>query len=135
MNKIMKLYENELVYWTHVNQKFLGVTPIDENWSLEKIQASIDADTEKYWNSSTPCRLAQNLNSGKLNIEASKQTKNSYSLKINFFNMCIDVYGDYDGKNCKICAIPTPCIDLSWIIKYTLESLRRVLDCQSPTDL
>lgn len=119
MNKIMKLYENELVYWTHVNQKFLGVTPIDENWSLEKIQASIDADTEKYWNSSTPCRLAQNLNSGKLNIEASKQTKNSYSLKINFFNMCIDVYGDYDGKNCKICAIPTPCIDLSWIIKYT----------------
>ena len=115
---IMELYENELVYWTRVNQKFLGVTPIDDTWPFEQIQASIDADTEKYWNSNTPCRLARNLNNGTLNSEASKQDKNSYQLKLNFYSMCIDVYGTYSGKKCKICSIPTPCTDLSWIIKY-----------------
>ena len=84
---IMELYENELVYWTRVNQKFLGVTPIDDTWPFEQIQASIDADTEKYWNSNTPCRLARNLNNGTLNSEASKQDKNSYQLKLNFYSI------------------------------------------------
>lgn len=117
--KIMDLYENELVYWTHANQKFLGITPIDDTWPFEQIQESINDDAEKFWNSDTPCRLARNLNNGTLNHQASMQEKNSYSLKLNFYNMCIDVYGVYDGKKYKIAAIPTPCIDLSWIIKHT----------------
>lgn len=114
----MDLYENELIYWTRANQKFLGITPIDDTWPFEKIQKSIDDDTEKYWNSDTPCKLARNLNNGTLNHQASLQDKNSYSLKLNFYNMCIDIYGTYSGKKYKIGSIPTPCIDLSWIIKY-----------------
>ena len=113
---IPELFDNELKFWTKVNQSFLGVSPIDETLDFKDIQAQIDKDCELYWNCENPCKLARNLNSGKLNKDASKQTKNSYCLKLNFYNMCIDVYGDYDGKLLKICAIPTPCNDLCWII-------------------
>ena len=118
MSKIMKLYENELAYWTRANQNFLGVTPIDDTWPYEDIQKSINEDCEKFWNSKTPCKLARNLNNGTLNHQASMQDKDSYELKLNFYNMCIDIYGSYSGKKYKIGSIPTPCIDLSWIIKY-----------------
>ena len=113
---IPELFEKELAFWTSVNQSFLGVTPIDESLDFAEIQKGIDEDCEKYWNTSNPCKLARNLNNGLLNKDASKQTKNSYVLKLNFYNMCIDVYGDYNGKLLKICAIPTPCNDLCWII-------------------
>ncbi len=113
---IPELFSNELEYWTRANQSFLGVTVIDEYMDFADIQAQLDADCKKYWNSENPCKLARNLNSGLLNKDASKQTKNSYVLKLNFYNMCIDVLGDYDGKLLKICAIPTPSNDLTWII-------------------
>ena len=95
---IPELFSNELEYWTRANQSFLGVTVIDEYMDFADIQAQLDADCKKYWNSDNPCKLARNLNSGLLNKDASKQTKNSYVLKLNFYNMCIDVLGDYDGK-------------------------------------
>ena len=113
---IKELYQNELVYWTQANIKFLGVSPINEEDSFSDIQAQIDADCEKYWNTEKPCKLATNLNIGLLNAEASKQTPNSYKLKLNFHNMCIDIYGDYNGKQCLIGAMPTPSVDLCWII-------------------
>lgn len=113
---IEALYENELVYWTQANQKFLGVSPINEEDDFAVIQASIDADCERFWNTEKPCKLATNLNTGFLNQDADKQTPNSYKLKLNFHNMCIDIYGDYDGKQCLIGAMPTPSIDLCWII-------------------
>ena len=113
---ISELFEKELVYWTNANRSFLGVSVIDENMDFKDIQAQLDADCEKYWNSDNPCKLARNLNNGLLNKDASKQTKNSYVLKLNFYNMCIDVLGDYNGKLLKICAIPTPSNDLTWII-------------------
>lgn len=114
---IPELYSNELVYWTLANQKFLGLTPIDETWDFAKIQASVDNDCAKFWNTAKPCKLAKNLNNGTLNKEAAKQTKNSYILKVNFLSMCVDIYGDYSGKLLKVGAMPLPCIDLSWIIK------------------
>ena len=113
---IQELYKNELAYWTQANQKFLGVSPIDEEDDFAKIQSQIDKDCEKFWNTSKPCKLAQNLNNGFLNAEAAKQTPNSYKLKLNFHNMCIDIYGDYNGKTCLIGAMPTPSKDLCWII-------------------
>ena len=113
---IKQLYENELVYWTQANQKFLGVSPIDEHDDFSKIQAQLDADCEKYWNTKKPCKVATNLNIGLLNKEASEQTPNSYKLKLNFHNMCIDIFGDYKGKALKIGSMPTPSIDLCWII-------------------
>ena len=114
--QIKELYEKELAYWTLANQKFLGVSPIDEELAFADIQASIDADCEKFWNSEKPCKLAQNLNNGLLNADAEKQTPNSYKLQLNFHNMCIDILGDYNGKLLKIGAMPTPCVDLCWII-------------------
>lgn len=113
---IQELYEKELVYWTQANQKFFGVSPINEKDDFAKIQASIDRDCEKYWNTEKPCKLAVNFNNGFLNGEADKQTPNSYKLKLNFHNMCIDIYGDYSGKTYLIGAIPTPSVDLCWII-------------------
>lgn len=113
---IKDLYEKELAYWTRANQKFLGVSPINEESTFSDIQASIDADCARFWNTETPCKLAHNLNIGLLNAESHKQTPNSYKLKLNFHNMCIDIYGDYSGKICKIGAMPTPSIDLCWII-------------------
>jgi len=113
---IQELYENELVYWTQANQKFFGVSPIDESEDFAKIQAGIDEDCEKYWNTEKPCKLAMNFNMGYLNAEADKQTPNSYKLKLNFHSMCIDIYGDYNGKTYLIGAIPTPSNDLCWII-------------------
>lgn len=113
---IQELYQNELVYWTQANQKFLGVSPINEEDDFATIQAQIDADCAKYWNTAEPCKLAKNLNTGLLNAEADKQTPNSYKLRLNFHNMCIDILGDYNGKQYLIGAMPTPSIDLCWII-------------------
>lgn len=113
---IPELYKNELVYWTQANQKFLGVSPINENDDFAKIQSQIDDDCAKYWNTTEPCKLAKYLNNGHLNAEADKQTPNSYVLKLNFHSMCIDIYGDYSGKQYLIGAMPTPSIDLCWII-------------------
>lgn len=113
---IPELFQNELKFWTEANEKFLGVTPIDEEWDFNKIQESIDESCKKFWNTEKPCKLAKYLNNGILNKEAHLQTKNSYKLSLNFRNMCIDVLGDYNGKMLKIAAIPTPCNDLCWII-------------------
>ena len=113
---IQDLYDNELAYWIKANQKFLGVNPINEYDDFADIQAAIDRDCATYWNSKTPCKLATNLNNGLLNAEADKQTPNSYKLKLNFNNMCIDIFGDYSGKTCLIGAMPAPSIDLCWII-------------------
>ncbi len=113
---IQELYQNELAYWTQANQKFLGVSPINEEDNFADIQAQLDKDCEKFWNVEKPCKLAQNLNIGLLNAEIDKQTPNSYKLKLNFHNMCIDIFGDYNGKSLLIAAMPTPSIDLCWII-------------------
>lgn len=113
---IKELYQKELVYWTQANIKFLGVSPINEEDTFADIQAHIDVDCEKYWNTENPCKLATNLNIGLLNAEASKQTPNSYKLRLNFHNMCIDILGDYNGKMLLIGAMPTPSTDLCWII-------------------
>ena len=113
---ISKLFEQELAYWTLANQKFLGVSPINENDNFADIQAGLDKDCERFWNTEKPCKLATNLNIGLLNADADKQTPNSYKLELNFNNMCIDVFGDYSGKTLKICSIPTPSNDLCWII-------------------
>lgn len=116
---IKDLQKKELAYWTLANQKFLGVSPIDEEENFSEIQASIDRDCEKFWNTNDEnslCKLAQNLNIGLLNADAELQEPNSYKLKLNFHNMCIDIMGIYDGKLLKIGAMPTPSNDLCWII-------------------
>ena len=114
--QIPELFDKEYAYWTRANEKFLGVSPIDENDSFADIQASIDESCRKFWNTDTPCKLADKLNIGLLNADAAKQTPYSYQLKLNFHNMCIDIYGDYDGKLLLIGAMPTPSKDLCWII-------------------
>ena len=113
---IPALFDNELVFWKVVNQKFFGVTPIHEESSWAEIQAQLDLDCKNFWNTDKPCKLAKNLNNGLLNRDAASQEKDSYSLSLNFNNMCIDIYGVYDGKKCKICSIPTPVDDLTWNI-------------------
>ena len=126
---ITELYAKELAFWTVANQSFLGLTPIDENDNFADIQASIDRDCEKYWNTDSPCKLARYFNNGVLNYDASKQTKNSYQLKLNFHSMCVDISGDYNGKRLKLGAMPLPCIDLCWIINILIINLDRTVSC------
>lgn len=126
---IQELYEQELAYWTHLNQSFFGVTPIHESDDFANIQAKIDEDCEKYWNSDTPCELAVHFNNGHLNIENNIQVPKSYKLRLNVINMCIDILGDFHlsetaVKTLKIAAIPTPCDDLCWIINQSHYVLR-----------
>ena len=117
---IKGLFDNELAYWTLANQKFLGVSPINEEDDFATIQKQLDKDCEKFWNSDKPCKLVENLNSGFLNQEIDKQIPNTYKLKLNFYSMCIDFYADYNDKGdirqVLIGAIPTPSNDLCWII-------------------
>lgn len=137
--QIKDLYEKELAYWTLANQKFLGVSPINEEDNFADIQAAIDVDCDKFWNTEKPCKLAQNLNNGLLNADADKQTPNSYKLKLNFHNMCIDIFGDYNGKTLKIGAMPTPSVDLCWIINRShyvtrVTAIKDYYSCVSKKD-
>ena len=116
---IPKLFIQESEYWTKANQKFFGVTPIEENDNFIDIQKKLDEDCAKYWNTTIPCKLAQYLNSGRLNPEIKKQTPMSYKLHLNPISMCIDIKALYDNKLLIIGAMPTPCNDLTWIIKKT----------------
>lgn len=124
MMTIKQLFEQELEYWKNKNISLFGVELIDDYQPFKEIQKQIDKCCKKYWNVKNPCKLAQHLNSGSLDRNANLRVENSFKLQLNPHNFCIDVYGDYrvekDGeetiKQCKICSIPTPCNDLTWII-------------------
>lgn len=120
---IMELYKQELAYWKKQNVKLFGVEPIDETLPFSDIQAIIDECCAKYWNSDKPCKLVRHLNSSdRLDKDVAKRKPNSFQLKLNVRNMCIDMYAEYDDKGkyklCKIGAFPTPSNDLSWIVNY-----------------
>lgn len=123
MMTIKQLFEQELDYWRNKNISLFGVDLINEFDPFADIQKSIDESCEKYWNVEKPCKLARYLNNGTLDHNAEQKIKQSYKLKLNHLNFCIDVYADYmvDGNanTYKICAIPTPSTDLTWIINNT----------------
>ena len=121
MMTIKKLFDQELEYWKNKNISLFGIETINENQPFKEIQKQIDKSCKKYWNVEKPCKLARYLNNGILDHNADIKVKNSYELKLNYYNFCIDVYADYqiDDENIrhlKICSIPTPSDDLSWII-------------------
>lgn len=117
---IKNLFDTELAYWRAKNISLFGVDLIDDSWLFKDIQANLDNSCEKYWNVEKPCKLARYLNNGTLDHCADIKVKNSYVLKLNHNNFCIDVYANYtvndEIKQYKICAIPTPSADLTWII-------------------
>ncbi len=119
---IPELYKQECSYWKKQNIKLFGVEPIDETLPFDVLQDSISLSCEKYWNTNNPCKLAKKLCSDKLDKDVAKRKENSYQLKLNIHNMCIDIYAEYEYKNTyklfKIGAIPTPSIGLSWIVNY-----------------
>ena len=117
---IPELFKQELSYWKKQNIKLFGVVPIEESLPFYDIQATIDECCDKYWNVEKPCKLADKLNTTNLDRDKAKKVQYTYQLKLNPHNMCIDVYADYIHRKkqtqYKVCAIPTPCNDLSWII-------------------
>lgn len=120
MMTIKELFDSEIKYWKEKNISLFGVELIDENMPFKEIQDSINQSCEKYWNSEKPCKLARYINNGTLDHNANCKVESSYELKLNFHNFCIDVFANYkvneEIKQYKICAIPTPSIDLTWII-------------------
>lgn len=120
---IKELFDTELEYWRHKNISLFGVDLIDEKNKFADIQKSIDESCEKYWNVENPCKIAQYLNNGKLDHNVASKEKNSYALRLNPNNFCIDVFAKYNTdkglKEYKICALPTPSNDLTWIINNT----------------
>ena len=120
MMTINELFEQELEYWRSKNISLFGVELIDDEEPFNKIQKSIQKSCKKYWNVENPCKLARYLNNGTLDHNSNVRIKDSYELKLNHNNFCIDVFADYEVENevkqLKICSIPTPCVDLTWII-------------------
>ena len=118
MTKINDLRIRELEYWTNANIELFGVSPIAYEWTISKIQAHIDEDCEKYWNNTdNPCKLAKMLMMEKYNKDAPSLDPNTWKLKLNLFSFCIDIFAEFEGKFLQVSAMPTPCDDLSWIIK------------------
>jgi len=125
--KEIQLFNREQNYWKKANIKLFGIEPIDDSIPFSDIQKHLDECCLKYWNVEQPCQLANGINSGVLDKNFDRKLKNSYRLSLNFYNMCIDVSAvysvEYKGTNVdkefKICAIPTPCQDLTWIINRT----------------
>lgn len=120
MMTIKQLFDSELDYWRAKNISLFGMDLIDENKPFKEIQETISKCCELYWNTEKPCKLAVYLNNGTLDHNVNSRVPLSYDLKLNYLNFCIDVYADYkvndEVKQYKICAIPTPSNDLTWII-------------------
>lgn len=118
--EVIELFKAEQKYWKKKNIELFGITPIDETKPFSVIQQSIDESCEKYWNSDKPCKLVQLLNDGTLDRDYILRYENSYRLQLNIMNMCIDVFATYDVKGTPtelmICSLPTPDVDLTWII-------------------
>lgn len=124
--EILELFKEEQKYWKKKNVDLLGITPIDERKTFIEIQETLDACCEKYWNGSKLCTFAKLLNDGTLDKNANVKKENSYSLKLNPINMCVDVFAVYTVKNeekeLKLAALPLPEVNLCWIInnsRYT----------------
>ena len=113
---IAELYLMEVEYWKTKNQGLFGITPINEFNTIEKIQEGLNKDCNTYWNTDKPCKLAEKLNTEQFDRNILDRIPNSYQLKINPLNMCVDVYATYNQKVLKVCVIPTPSEDLTWII-------------------
>ena len=117
---VLELFKEEQKYWKKKNIDLLGLNPIDEKNKFVEIQKSIDKSCEKYWNVDKPCELAVLLNDGTLDHDAKLKVKNSYRLQLNPLNMCVDVFAMYkvhdEEKEFKVCSLPTPDKNLTWII-------------------
>ena len=115
-----ELFAIEQTYWNKQNIKLFGVELLDETTPFSHLQKQLDECCAKYWNVENPCIIAVNINNGLLDHDYTKKVDNTFRLELNPFNMCIDVFAMYDvnGKQSeyKICALPTPSVDLCWII-------------------
>jgi hypothetical protein len=117
---IIELFKNEQIYWHNQNINFFGVGLLDETKPFSELQKELNEYCNRHWNGEKPCKVARYINNGILDKEASKKIKNTFRLELNIYNMCIDVFAQYHYNNTtkefKICAMPTPSVDLCWII-------------------
>lgn len=117
---ITELYAKEQEYWNMCNIKFFGVSLIDEEKPFSEIQKQLDECCAENWNTENPCTIAQYLNDGTLDKDANKRIPMTYRLALNFYNMCIDIFQTYatskGNTEFKVACIPTPSIDLCWIV-------------------
>lgn len=118
--QVTELFKKEQAYWNKSNIKLFGVELLDESTPFNVLQNTIDKCCELYWNGEQKCKLAIALDDGHLDRDYKKRKENTFKLTLNPYNMCIDVSATYTVKDkekeCKICAIPAPSIDLCWII-------------------
>lgn len=126
------LFKMSQELWAEENINLFGLTPVNEHWSFEEIQNSLTSDCAKYWNGPNPCEVAAKMLDGTLNKQGKDQLENTYRLKLNFNNMCVDIFGQYaeektgKAKEHKLGALPLPCDDLTWIINRAHYVLRGV---------
>ena len=114
------LFNIELEFWKTQNIKLFGVDLLDESMPFADLQQQLDTCCAKYWNVDEPCKVAKYIINGVLDHNADKRVPNTFRLALNIYNMCIDVFATYDHNSkqeeFKICALPTPSVDLCWII-------------------
>lgn len=114
------LFKIELEFWKTQNIKLFGVDLLDESMPFADLQQQLDTCCANYWNVDNPCKVARYIINGVLDHNSDKRIPNTFRLALNVYNMCIDVFATYNhnGKQdeFKICALPTPSVDLCWII-------------------
>lgn len=118
--KILDLFYKEQDYWNIANKKLFGVELLDTTATWEDMHYALDNCTAQYWNSETKCKLAKALDSDVFDRDVALRIKDTYELKINPISLCIDISAEYkvkdEIKRLKICSIPTPDVNLSWLI-------------------
>ena len=115
-----ELFNMELEFWKTQNIKLFGVDLLDESKPFRELQGQLNNCCSKYWNVDDPCKVAKYIINGTLDHNSDKRVDKTFRLALNIYNMCIDVFAIYNHNNkqeeFKICALPTPSVDLCWII-------------------
>ena len=130
---IVKNFNAREDYWVKENIKFFGIQAREwEMLTRQEIADALKEDADKYWNSENPCELMEMVANGKICRGEKFLQPKSIFLRMNNISECIDVYGDFKFvKKDKeeilqklIMSMPTPHINLSWIICKKVQTNR-----------
>lgn len=115
---IRDLFERERDYWLKENRELFGLYPIKKYDTLKNIQKILDKSCEDFWNTNSPCLLAQALVT--LDRDNAVRVDKNFRFEFNPISSCVDVYGKYYFKDVitekLILSMPSVTEELTWLI-------------------
>lgn len=124
---LKSMFQNFSNNWLNENIMFFGVTARDWfNISISESNRLLSEDAKNNWNN-PQCEMVKLVLDGTVCRDSDKIVENSFKLKRNYINDCIDIYcsmkiSDSRVEEKLLMSIPSPDTDLNWIInkiKYT----------------